>query len=256
MMQCLKEKPKACIKQEPIPVWKTYVAWFMINSILFFPLISLGLVIGFPPLIFGSSVAWWLLLGGLISIAIYRKLSSGSQNSIGNLVRKNLPSKKTLLIALTVFLTLLLITSFLQFFGVSLKIVAPIFQGFASVRRVLMFFTFLPFFAPFFFAQQLYLITDDTAKKGKQEYLKLTFVSVSPFLTFLALNFLPKILFDIWLIPNFAGFLIEFLWLITPIFMITTFVSIYFYNKTSNFALGLVLNTLLMAWIAATVFPF
>jgi hypothetical protein len=72
----------------------------------------------------------------------------------------------------------------------------------------------------------------------------------------LALNFLPKIIFNYWILPSFAGFLIEFLWLMVPIFIITTFCNLYFYKRTSNFGLGAIFNTLLLAWIAATVFPY
>jgi dienelactone hydrolase len=253
----LKEKPKTLFLQDPIPSWKKHLTWFIVNTILFFPLIALGLAIGFPPLIFGSSIAWWLLLLSFISIVVFRSLSSKYQKvSIVDLLRKNLPSKKILLIAIINFLALLLIVSCLQFFGISLKIVAPIFQDFASVRRVLVFFAFLPFFLPYFFVQQLYLLTNDFGQKGKREYIKLIIISVSPFLTFLALNFLPKFFLDFWIIPSFAGFLIEFLWLMVPIFMITTFCSLHFYKRTNNFALGTIFNTLLFAWIAATVFPF
>jgi hypothetical protein len=253
----LKEKPKTCSQQAPIPRRKAYLTWFILNLILFFPLIAAGFTLGFPPLIFGSAIAWWLLLLALISIVIYRRLSSGYQKiSVINLVRKSLPSKKILLTSVIMFLVLLFIVSCLQFFGIGLKIVAPIFQEFTSVRRVLVFFALLPFFLPYFFAQQLYLITNQFTQKGKQEYIKIIFISVSPFLTFLALNFLPKIILDFWIIPSFAGFLIEFLWLMVPIFMITIFCSLYFYKRTNNFALGTLFNTLLLAWIAATVFPF
>jgi dienelactone hydrolase len=253
----LKKKPKAYIQDTYMPHWKAYAAWVIVNLVLFFPLIAAGFAVGFPPLIFGSSVAWWLLLLALISVTIFKRLSSGyGRVSIVNLVRQNLPSKKILLIAVILFLGLVVIASYLQVLGISLKIVAPIFQEFTSLRRVLVFFALLPFFLPYFFAQQLYLITNDFSQKGKREYIKLIFITISPFLLFLAINFLPKIFFGFWIIPSFAGFLIEFLWLMIPIFMITTFCSLYLYKQTSNFALGTIFNALLFAWIAATVFPY
>jgi hypothetical protein len=49
---------------------------------------------------------------------------------------------------------------------------------------------------------------------------------------------------------------VEFLWLMTPIFAITTFCSIYLYRRTGSLTAGAVFNTLMLAWIAAVVFPF
>ncbi len=254
-----KEKPKTYIQEFCIPRWKAYSIWFIVNLSLFFPLIAVGFLIGFPPLIFGSSIAWWLLLLALISLLIFKRISAGSgirKASTLMIIKQNLPTKKTLLIAITLFLILVAVTGFLQEVGISLKIVAPIFQEFASAERVLIFFAFLAFFVAYFFVQQLYLIPNHYLLKGKTENFKIIFVNLSPFLLFLALNFLPKILFGFWIISSFAGFLIEFLWLMVPIFTITTFCSLYFYKRTRNFAVGTIFNTLLLAWIAATVFPF
>jgi len=88
------------------------------------------------------------------------------------------------------------------------------------------------------------------------DYVKFVLISISPFILFLGVNFLPKVFFDFWVIPSFVGFLIEFLWLLIPIFMLATFCSLYFFRQTGNLALGTIFNTLLLAWIAATVFPF
>lgn len=254
-----KEKPKTYIQEFCIPRSKAYFIWFIVNLGLFFPLIAVGFLIGFPPLIFGSSIAWWLLLLALISLVIFKRISAGlglRKASTLMVIKQNLPTKKNLLIAVALFLILVTVTSFLQEVGISLKIVAPILQKFTSAGRVFMFFAFLPFFVAYFFVQQLYLIPNNYLLKGKTENIKIIFVNLSPFLLFLTLNFLPKIMFGFWIIPSFAGFLIEFLWLMVPIFTITTFCSLYFYKRTQNFGVGTIFNTLLLAWIAATVFPF
>jgi dienelactone hydrolase len=257
----LKEKNKTFIQEFCVPRWKAYLIWFMLNLSLFFPLIAVGFLIGFPPLIFGSSIAWWLLLLALISILIFKLLNRDSKlrktsTQAVMIIKQNLPTKNTLVIAILLFLILVAVASFLQDVGISLKIIAPIFQEFNSAMRVLMFFTFLPFFVLYFFIQQLYLIPNDYLHKGKTENIKIIFVNISPFLLFLALNFLPKIIFGFWILPSFAGFLIEFLWLMVPIFIMTMFCNLYFYKQTENFGVGTIFNTLLLAWIAATVFPF
>jgi dienelactone hydrolase len=233
---------------------KFYLLWFILNLALFFPLIAIGFAIGFPSLVFGSSIAWWLLLLALISLAVAKRVNPAA--SIVKLFKEQLPSKRQLLTAVLLFLILYGATALIGLVGVDLKIVAPIFQEFASIRRFLVFFAFLPFYYPYFIMQQYYLMPPGKLLSGKIEYLKIIFAAVSPFLLLLALNFLPKILFGFWLIPSFGGFLIEFLWLMVPIFALTTFTLVYFYRKTGGYAFGAVFNTLLLAWISATVFPF
>jgi pimeloyl-ACP methyl ester carboxylesterase len=251
----LKDKQKSSAEPIKKSRLKLNLWWVVLNLVLFFPLIAAGLAIGFPPLIFGSSIAWWLLILALISAAIL-KINTKPTSSFFNLIKQYLPTKPQIFTAIILFLILYALTSCIQYVGINLKIIAPIFQDFASVRRFLVFFAFLPFFYPYFIIQQIYLMPPSSLLKGKIEYLKIIFVSVSPFLLFLGLNFLPKLLFDFWLIPSFAGFLIEFLWLMVPIFIITSFSNVYFYRKTQTYTLGAVFNTLMLAWISATVFPF
>jgi hypothetical protein len=231
-----------------------FLLWFILNIALFFPLIALGFVIGFPPLVFGSAVAWWLLLLALISAAVVKRVNSAV--SIVKLFKEHLPSRPQLLTAIVLFLILYAATALIGLVGVDLKIVAPILQEFASIRRLLVFFAFLPFYYPYFIMQQHYLMPPPQQQNGKIEYLKIIFAAVSPFLLLLALNFLPKVLFGFWLIPSLGGFLIEFLWLMAPIFALTTYALVYFYRKTGGYAFGAVFNTLLLAWISANVFPF
>jgi small-conductance mechanosensitive channel len=40
--------------------WKITVIWGVLSTILFFPMVLIGFGIPFPPLLFGSSIAWWL----------------------------------------------------------------------------------------------------------------------------------------------------------------------------------------------------
>lgn len=235
---------------------KAYLVWFILNISLFLPFIFVGLLIRFPPLAFGSSIAWWLLATAVIGYYILCKTSLVPDFNKKSLIQKNKESFliKNIVIGAILFLIALTVTTGLQTFGINLKLVAPIFQQFVSMRRILVFFTFLPFFLPYFFILHHYLING--ISKAKEEYFKLIFVNISPFLLLLWINFLPKILFDSWLIPSFVGFVIEFLWLLTPIFLITTFCALYFYRRTGNLVTGTMFNTLIFAWIAATVFPF
>ncbi|MCJ7760712.1 hypothetical protein MUP59_06165 [Candidatus Bathyarchaeota archaeon] len=67
---------------------------------------------------------------------------------------------------------------------------------------------------------------------------------------------MPKMFLGIWILPNYIGFLVEFLWVITPIFALSTISSWWLHRNTNNVTAGAVLNALIMAWVAAVVFPF
>jgi dienelactone hydrolase len=254
-----KPNESSFLEQRSGKKWKSYLVWGALNLTLFFPMVALGLVIHVPPLIFGSSIAWWLLVSGLLGLLILSKTRLGSSFdnlSLVQTVRQSLLAKKDVLIALCLFLLFLFIVSSLQTFDVKLKMVAPIFQGFASLRQVFAFLLFLPFFITYFIVEQLFLLKDEFRQRGTVDYLEIVFVKISPFVMLLGINFLPKVIFGIWIIPSFAGFIIEFLWLMIPIFVITAVSTLWFFRRTHNLATGALFNTLVLAWIAATVFPF
>jgi hypothetical protein len=166
--------------------------------------------------------------------------------------------------ALILFIILLSITTVLALgFDFNFRIVTPIFRDFSSVHRILMFFIFVPFFFPYFVSEGLYLheFTEETQiTKGNRycvrNYLVTIFAKSFPFIFLLFLQYAPKITFDFWLLPSFIGFLLEFLWLLIPIFLIASSFSWWFYKRTGNIIYGALFNALLMSWIASTVFPF
>jgi dienelactone hydrolase len=245
--------------------WRLYAIWGGLNVVLFIPMALVGSAISFPPLVFGAAVAWWLLAVGLIGLFIRsRNLSRPSQKESS--LRTRLVSvfnRKDVIIALTFFGLFLAAVSLLEeVFTVDLRIISPIFRGFASVRRVLVFPAFILFFLPYFIAEGHYLHEpyDHTEKQGRLEdvkdCLKEVLGKIMPFVAILAFQYLPKLLFNIWILPSFFGFLIEFIWLIIPIFVITTTCSWWFYRHTDGVAAGVIFNALILAWIAAVVFPF
>lgn len=79
---------------------------------------------------------------------------------------------------------------------------------------------------------------------------------VAPFVAVICVHYVPIVLFSLWVFPSFVGFLVEFFWLIGPIFIITTICSWWFYKNTRSVWLGAVFNALMMAWVASTTFPF
>ncbi len=245
--------------------WKAPATWALLNLLTFFPLVLVGFVISFPPLIFGSSIAWWVLATGLIGIFLFAKNKPKifeTKPQLKTLLFKNFG--KGVMTAIILFAFFFAVSSLLHvLFAIDLRILAPIFQEFTQLRRVLVFAALIPFFLAYFIAEGLYLHTPlrlGGPGKGKMaksvELAEVVFAKISPFILIIGMQYLSRLILGVWLLPGFAGFLVEFLWLIVPIFVITTTCSLWFYNKTGTLATGVVFNTLLLAWIAAVVFPF
>ena len=244
---------------------KAHAIWAMLNLLTFFPFVLVGFVISLPPLIFGSSIAWWVLAAGLIGIFLFARNKPKIFKTKPKLRTAFLQNfRKETLTAIVLFVFFFAVSSLLQsWFALDLRILAPFFQEFAQLRRVLAFAAFIPFFLAYFIAEGLYLygpLNLGAAKKGNfaksGELAKIVFAKISPFILIIGLQYLSRVILGVWLLPGFAGFLVEFLWLIVPIFVITTTCSWWFHNKTGTLATGVVFNTLLLAWIAAVIFPF
>ena len=53
--------------------WRAYIVWDALNLALFLPMVFVGFAIAFPPLIFGASIAWWMLATGIIGLLLMAK---------------------------------------------------------------------------------------------------------------------------------------------------------------------------------------
>lgn len=246
--------------------WRAYAVWDALNLALFLPMVFVGFVISFPPLIFGASVAWWMLAIGAIGLLILTK-------NIPKLFDSKIELKKTLkqtfdrkdwLAAIILFAILFAVASSLEtIFSLDLRIIAPIFRAITSERRLGAFLAFLFFSLVYFIAEGLYLHEFTDQKQQKQgnwndlrNCCKTVLIKIASFLAIICLQYLPKVFFNIWVLPGTVGFLVEFLWLIIPIFIIATACSWWFYKNTHRMGTGAVFNALLIAWIASVVFPF
>jgi uncharacterized protein len=243
---------------------KVFGVWIFLNLVLFFPMILVGLLISFPPLIFGSSIGWWVLVVGLIGLFLFAKNKPMLWKFNPDLKKLILMSfsKKGVIIAIVLFSIVFTIASLTQtLLLIDLRILAPIFQAFTQLRRVLVFMGFIPFFLVYFLAEGIYLYAFNTPSNSVRkwrvlEWMKVVFIKISPFLLIIAIQYFPKVIIDVWILPSFIGFIAEFLWLIIPIFVITTTCGWWFYEKTGKIGTGVVFNTLLLSWITAVVFPF
>lgn len=244
--------------------WKDYTIWASLNLFLFFPLVFVGFVISFPPLIFGSSVAWWVLATGLIGIFLLARNKpkvSETTPQLRTLFWQNF--NKEVWMAIILFGLIFTICSLLHaIFVIDLRILAPIFQEFTQFRRILAFAAFIPFFLIYFIAEGLYLhkpFNSSIIQKGNlkaSKWASVVLAKISPFLIIIGIQYLPQLTLGLWVLPGFAGLIVEFLWLIIPIFVLTTTCSWWFHGKTGTIGTGAVFNTLLLAWVTAVVFPF
>jgi dienelactone hydrolase len=245
--------------------WKTYAVWAALNLILFFPMVLVGFAISFPPLIFGSSVAWWVLGTGLIGILLFVKNKpriSETNPHLRTLLRQHF--KREVLMAIVLFGLIFIISILLQsVFAINLRILAPIFQEVTQIRRIIAFAAFIPFFLVYFTVEGLYLHEPNyfgITKKGNFDKLRawtgIVLAKISPFLIIIGVQYLPQLVLGVWVVPGFAGLLVEFLWLIIPIFVLTTTCSWWFHNKTRTIGTGVIFNALILAWMASVVFPF
>jgi hypothetical protein len=63
------------------------------------------------------------------------------------------------------------------------------------------------------------------------------------------------VIFETRVYPGFVGFLVEFIFAMIPLFTITVIYSWWFYKKTNNIGIAMVLNALIFAWVSAAIFP-
>jgi dienelactone hydrolase len=247
--------------------WRAYIVWDVLNLSLFLPMVFVGFAIAFPPILFGASIAWWMLATGIIGLLLLAK-------NLPKLFTSKIGLKETLqrtfdrtdwLTAIILFMILFAVASSLEtLFDLNLRIIAPLFQAINSVRRLGAFLAFLPFSLAYFAAEGLYLHEFIDKKQQRKQgnwidlrnCLKTVLIKIAPFLAIICLQYLPKVFFNIWILPGTFGFLVEFLWIIIPIFIITTVCSWWFYKNTGRVGTGAVFNALLIAWIASVVFPF
>jgi len=226
---------------------------------------AVGSAVPFPPLVFGSSIAWWMMSTGLIGLAFLKF----SEKTVGGKIRirEELTAsfnQKGLFTSIVLFAILFAVTTLLAvLFNFNFRIISPILRDLSSANRALLFPAFIPFFLSYFVAESLYMhkLSDRNPSElsnwlNIRNYISTILGKIFPFVFLLCLQYIPQVAFGIWIFPSFLGFLLELFWLIIPIFVIASSFSWWFYNKTGNVVYGALFNALLMSWIAAAVFPF
>lgn len=225
---------------------------------LFVPMMSVGALIPFPPLIFGSSMAWWLLASAIFGLLVLWLLGRRGQSmNLSVAVRESCRFSEAVL-AIGIFLFIYLVVWLGEaIFGMNLTVIVPIFRGLASLRRFAAFPTFVPFYLPYFLVEGLYLHRFRIgSNEGVRDFAEALGLKVSPYLALLLLQYGGMYLLGFRLLSGFVAFFVEFIWAVVPLLVISIVLSWWLYRLTSRIGTAMVLNTLLFAWISATLFPF
>ena len=224
-----------------------------------------GSIINIPPVIFGSSIAWWTLASAtaaFIVVALWSRFSNSELKVKAALTQAF--DVQGLIAAALIFIALYLLATFVStYMVINFGIIVPFFRALIPTTRIPVFFMFIPFFFVYFMVEGLYLheLRQPSWRKSALltaivDLAKTIGIKITPFLAVLLLQYIPFVLLGFQLFPSFAGFLIEFLWLLIPIFIISTACSWWLYHSTTRIGPGAVFNALVFAWIAASLFPF
>jgi len=237
------------------------LVWGGLGLILFLPAMFAGAIVVFPPLIFGSSMAWWLSLTGAFGLLILKIMADRQPKGNVNLkeVLKRSFKAWDLVLSAAVFVILYsLAWSCEALFTEKLKMIVPIF-GSLSLDRLKVLPLFIPFYLVYFSAEGLYLhVYRDRQAAGSTagNLMRVSRLKIMPYLGLLLVQYIPMFASNFRLIPGFIGFFVEFLWAILPLFLISTFSSWWLYKLTGRIGVGAIFNSLLFAWVSAGLFPF
>jgi|GEM_PF-1290587 len=243
--------------------WKITLIWGALSIMLLIPMFLFGFMVSFPPVLFGSSIAWWLLTvavaGLLIAIFVLPRFL-GRRLETRRLVKDSFTSRE-ILVAIGLFLLLYLINSLMSLLGLRLWVFVPMFRV-LSIQRIFLLLTLIPFFLFFFYVEGVYLHVLRRRGGGKglfSEVLdmgKTIMIKITPYIVVMCIQYVPMFLLEVKLLSSLTGFLIEFLPLITVQFIISTACSWWLHRVSSSIGAGAFFNALLFAWISAGVFPF
>ncbi|MEM3647097.1 MAG: alpha/beta fold hydrolase [Thermofilum sp.] len=245
--------------------WKIMVVWGTLSVALLLPTFLLGFSLPFPPVLFGSSIAWWLLMVAIAGSLLIRFIVprfSGGRLRIRTLASESFAWRETCA-AISLFFTLYIIVYLIDLLlGMNLWVFVPIFKVLRTAERITLFLIFIPFFLIFFYVEGIYLhaLRGGSGKNGfVSEALSMgrtIWIKIAPYVLIMGVQYIPMFLLEVKLLTSFLGFLIEFLPLITVQFIISTACSWWLHRLTSSIVTGTVFNALLFAWVSAGVFPF
>ena len=221
--------------------WRLGAVYGVVGFVSFLPSMLLGNFLPLPPQVFGSSIAWWLLVWGVVMYLLSRYWRKDESTQLINL--------QDIKIALAFFFACYAFCSGLEyFFGFGYRMLVPVMRS-LTIRRILALILYLPFMLGHFYSESVWF-------KGQVGNLKGLAVSkLGLFTAVILIQYGGFYLLDTVLISGFIGFILEFLVAIVPMLLISAVIT-YWCKRNNRLAVSIILNALLFSWIAAGLFPY
>ncbi len=237
------------------------LGWGLLGLLLYAPAMLGGSIIAFPPLIFGSGMAWWLLssgVSGIIILYLLGKRQPRGSFDIVEAVRESFKLRDAFLSIITAGYLYLCIYVIQLVFGEKLRLIVPILPVLNNLR-IPIFPLFIPFFLVYFTVEGFYLHIyrgRQYAGDATRNLIRTGSLKLAPYLLLLGIQYGVMFATGNRIVSGFSGFFIEFIWAIVPMFMFSTVISWGMYRFTGRIGAGVVLNSIIFAWICAGLFPF
>jgi hypothetical protein len=155
--QRLEERP--IVRHRFLRERNSTLVWGGLGLILFLPAMFAGAIVAFPPLVFGSSMAWWLSMTGAFGLLVLKIMANRQPNgnvSIKEVLKGSFKAGDLVLSAVVFVILYSLAWSCEALFTEKLKMIVPIF-GSLSLDRLQVLPLFIPFYLVYFTAEGLYL---------------------------------------------------------------------------------------------------
>jgi pimeloyl-ACP methyl ester carboxylesterase len=221
--------------------WRSGAVYGFIGFITFLPAMLMGNYMLFPTQIFGSSIAWWLLIWGITIYLVARYWRK--DNPVTRISRWDIQ------IAIAFFLACYVFCCSLEyFFGYGYRLMVPIMRN-LTLRRIQTFMMYLPFMLGHFYSESVWFREEVSNLKG------FAVSKLGLFTGIIIIQYVGFFLFEIILLKGFIGFIIEFLVVIVPMLLISLLIT-HWSQRNNRPGISIILNTLILSWIAAGLFPY
>jgi dienelactone hydrolase len=243
--------------------WKILLLWSCGGAILFLPMMVIGFFIPFPPLLFGTSIIWWLFIWGLLGLLLIKNFLPKFTEIVPDIREKVKNSFNRQEILIVVFLIVIIYFTSISLktaFSINFQILTPLFGDLLPISRLFIFFVFIPFLFINFFADGLFFYEyynhreREDVKSTILQFFKIMGIKIAPFVFIIFIIYGPLFLFDQKFVPGFLGLILEFLWGVIPIILISSIFTDWFYRLTRSIGTGAFFNALIIAWIIADTF--
>ncbi|MHA1976459.1 MAG: alpha/beta hydrolase [Candidatus Hodarchaeales archaeon] len=251
------------------PLKRTSVIWGTLVIVLYFPVMLIGMFIPVPPMTFASSIALWFVLINSVLFALVYKFSSyfGVQFSLKKVFRKDQQAwqvKQGIGLACGIIAGLYVIIFLIEaFLSIHLGFIITLFSNLLVLPRIISFVILLPVFIIYFVIDGFLFHTKLNNSKGEVDYTedllglgKLLLAKAWPFILLVTCIYVPRIFFEINLLPGgLIALSIQFFWVMGLFFLTGSMISWFWYRQSNSLLPGAVFNSLLFVWILSSILP-